>query len=138
MNTFMKILGGISIILGVILIILTWQYPFWVLGPMALGGIVEIFKGILAILLYALVTTGFIASGIGMFKRKSWAVVLFIILVIFWIFFLTLCFKDVIFVETPEGRHTIEEWQKQREEKVRRELEELQRQREYLRLQKKK
>ena len=98
----------------------------------------HILKGVLTILIYLLVTVGLIASGIGMIKRKNWAVTLFIILAMFWAFYLTLCFKNVIFVQTPEGWQTIEGWQKQMEERAQRELQDLQRQREYLRLQKEK
>ena len=84
MDNIRKILGVISIILGIILIILTWQYPFMGLGYMSFGGVDHILKGILGIFIYILVTVGFIASGIGIFKQKKWAIILFIILVIFW------------------------------------------------------
>ena len=134
MNTFMKILGAIAIILGIVLIIQSWQYPFFVLGSMFFGGgaAERMLKGILAILIYILVTGGLIVSGIAMMRRKSWAVVLFVILAIFWGIILAVLFNPFPYEQTIEGQH------KQMEERIQRELQELQRQREYLRLQKEK
>lgn len=124
-----KVLGIVSIILGMGLIVFSWRYLFMSLGYMLWGDIEHMLKGLTAILIYILATGGFIISGIGMIKQKKWALVLFVLLIILWVAYLISLSIAASSVQTWEDRH------KQLEEKAQRELQELHRQREYLRLQ---
>ena len=124
MKSIKIFLGAISIILGIVLIILTWRFPFLALGGM-LGG-VGILEGLIGLTIYISAIGSFIISGIGLIKQKKWAAILFTVLIILLGIYLIVGLKVSSSMQTPQ------DWEKRLEEEMQKDFQEFQMQRKYL------
>ncbi len=124
MSNISKILGVISIILGIVLIILTWRFPFLALGGMLSG--MGILEGLIGLTIYISAIGGFIISGIGLIKQKKWAAILFTVLIILLGIYLIVGFKVSSSMQMPQGL------EKRLEEEMQKDFQEFQIQSKYL------
>jgi len=124
MRSIKIFLGAISIILGIVLIILTWRFPFLALGGMLSG--MGILEGLIGLTIYISAIGGFIISGIGLIKQKKWAAILFTVLIILLGIYLIVGLKVSSSMQIPQGL------EKRLEEEMQKDFQEFQMQRKYL------